>query len=334
MCDEKIFLSFDDQLDRLEERKLYIGTGKERENAKFTLQNVSYYVLVNGYKDIFIEQNTVTDNYQNATFVDLRDTFDFDKNLANIIFQYLLKIEDTFKTVLAHFTAQKFGHKEEDYLNISHYRRGKRIKDTYESGKMIEKLTRTCLVSCEPQIEHNRDAYDNIPPWVLTSALSLDTLLFWYKLSDSSIKIKIVDSFFYTIRDHEEVYLEDSERLELFLNCMMLIKEYRNRAAHGSRVMNHVTRHNLKKHLIPLYVKNNKILDKLFNSGYGNSDIFAVFIVITIMLSKRETVRSKFIEDVSAHFSGLEKENKILYLNIIDKINLPIDFKNILGNMI
>ena len=59
---------------------------KKRKEAIYALQNNSYYSLVNGYKDFFsiIDKNG-EDDYQYVLFVDLRDTYDFDKELSALI---------------------------------------------------------------------------------------------------------------------------------------------------------------------------------------------------------------------------------------------------------
>ncbi|WP_162261343.1 Abi family protein [Carnobacterium maltaromaticum] len=337
MVDEKIFLTFEEQLNRLESRNLDMGTEKEKENAMFTLQNVSYYAIVNGYKDIFIKDSLKEDDYSNETFKNLRDSYDFDKDLSSIVFKYLMKIEDSFKAILAYHTAKEFGHKEESYLVASNFRTGNFVEkeQKFESEIMIEKLTRTCLTSREPQVIHNRDLYGCIPPWVLTSALTLDNLLFWYKLSESKIKLKVFNSYFLRGNDFTcNVYLDDNERMDLFLNCMMIVKEYRNRSAHGSRIMNHKSAHNLPVNLLSLYVNDYRTFEPYMNKEIVSRGIFSFFTVITIMFSKRNTVRNQFIEEISTHFENLKIENEYLYKKIMSKIELPENFKDVLLSIV
>lgn len=337
MVDEKIFLTFEEQLNRLESRNLDMGTEKEKQNAMFTLQNVSYYAIVNGYKDILIKDNCKEDDYSNETFKNLRDSYDFDKDLSSIVFKYLMKIEDSFKAILAYHTAKEFGHKEASYLDTSNFRPGRFVKkeQRYESEIMIEKFTRTCLTSKEPQVIHNRDLYGCIPPWVLTSALTLDNLLFWYKLSESEIKLKVVNSYYLSGNEFTcNVYLDDNERMDLFLNCMMIVKEYRNRAAHGSRIMNHKSVHNIPVNLLSLYVNDYRTFGPYINKGIGRQGIFSFFTVITIMFSRRNTVRKQFIEEISTHFENLKIENEYLYKKIMSKIGLPENFKEVLLSIV
>lgn len=337
MVDEKIFLTFEEQLNRLESRNLDMGTEKEKENAMFTLQNVSYYAIVNGYKDIFIKDSLKEDDYSNETFKNLRDSYDFDKDLSSIVFKYLMKIEDSFKAILAYHTAKEFGHKEESYLVASNFRTGNFVEkeQKFESEIMIEKLTRTCLTSREPQVIHNRNLYGCIPPWVLTSALTLDNLLFWYKLSESKIKLKVFNSYFLRGNDFTcNVYLDDNERMDLFLNCMMIVKEYRNRSAHGSRIMNHKSAHNLPVNLLSLYVNDYRTFEPYMNKEIVSRGIFSFFTVITIMFSKRNTVRNQFIEEISTHFENLKIENEYLYKKIMSKIELPENFKDVLLSIV
>lgn len=336
--EEKVFLKWSDQVNKLEERHLVFRDDIEKRNAKYALQNNSYYALVNGYKNFFCVSNTSgEDDFQNELFIDLRDTFDFDKELSAIIFKYLLRIEDSIKAIFSYYVGQTHGHKDSDYLDPCVFRKGRDVKKLkkFERDIIIEKLEDIISKKMEPQLIHYRSKYGYVPSWVLASCVSMDNLMFWYKLSDRHIKRRVIQTMMYDYSQYPWTFITDEEEnLELFTNLMTIIKEYRNRAAHGNRIINHQSKHNIKINLLELYACNRRVLMQEYENGALKGDVFSLFVAITIMLSKRDTVRCKFIRELEILFSEFEKENSVLYKKVIGKVNLPHDFANILRGVV
>ncbi|MFP3443097.1 Abi family protein, partial [Pantoea sp. SIMBA_133] len=54
----------------------------------------------------------------------LHDVYDFDKELKNILFKYILNIEGTFNNALSYTISKNHGYLEADYLDINRYTRG------------------------------------------------------------------------------------------------------------------------------------------------------------------------------------------------------------------
>lgn len=338
MTDDKFFLPWSGQIEKLEKRNITFRDKKEKANARYALQNNSYYALVNGYKDIFctIDKNG-EDDFQGESFINLRDAFDFDKELSAILFKYLLRIEDSIKAIFSYYVGKAYGHKNIDYLEESNYRKGKHVgKATkFERDILLNKLNRSIDTGEAPPLEHYRIDYTYTPSWVLASCISLDTLLYWYKLSDGNIKRKVVKTMIFDYSQYPCTHItDDSENLTLFTNLMMIIKEYRNRAAHGNRIVNHKSKHNIDIRLLQLYSSNRNDLMEVYKQGALRQDIFSLFIAITVMLSKRNTVRRNYLLEIENLFFGLKKSNPYLYKKIISNVNLPDNFVDILRGII
>lgn len=338
MDEEKIFLNWNQQIDKLKSRNLVFGNKEEEKNAIFSLQNNSYYAIINGYKDIFcVKTKDGQDDYQNELFINLRDSYEFDKELSAIVFKYLLKIEDSLKAVFSYNVGNIHGHKESSYLIEEKYRLGeyRRNKEKYEREILLDKLSNEIDNNFNPQMIHYKQNYEYTPPWVLASCISLDTLLYWIKLSRTTIKSNTINTFLLNCNNypftHITVYEENAE---LFTNAFTIIKEYRNRAAHGNRIMNHVSKNNIKINLLELYAGNRKEIMAAYRQGSLNRDLMSLFVAITIMLSKRNTIRNLFISEVEAHFSNLEKDNEYLYSKVIEHIKLPTNFLELLRGII
>ena len=335
---EKIFLSLEEQIKKLESRKLSFRNDEERKEAIYALQNNSYYSLVNGYKDFFsiIDKNG-EDDYQYVLFVDLRDTYDFDKELSALIFKYLLRIEDSIKAIFSYHIGKHYGHKNHDYLDRKKYRKGSFVKkeQKYEIEILLEKLNRTIDMERDLQIKHYSNMYGYVPPWVLAGCLSMDTLMYWYKLSDRQIKEQTVKTMMYDFSQYPFYHITDiEENLEFFVNLTTIIKEYRNRAAHSNRIINHRSRHNIKIHLLELYALERKDIRSLYTKGILKNDISSLFVTIAIMLSKRNTIRNNFIRELKALFYNFKLANPNLYTRVTSKVRLDYDFSELLRDII
>ena len=88
---QKIFLNYDQQIEKLEKEKNLII--KDKKNAKEILRQTSYYSLIGGYKDIF--KNPTTKKYMDGTtFEDIVALYYFDEQLRQLFLRYLIKVEN------------------------------------------------------------------------------------------------------------------------------------------------------------------------------------------------------------------------------------------------
>lgn len=115
---EKIFSTIDEQIVKLKSRSMKI----ESSVAYRILEMENYYNIINGYKELFIDNTYKGDDerYKNGTdFNELYYLFLFDRELKNIFIRYILEIENNVKSVLAHDFSRKYGH--DNYLKISNF---------------------------------------------------------------------------------------------------------------------------------------------------------------------------------------------------------------------
>ncbi|MCO7151877.1 Abi family protein [Vagococcus lutrae] len=339
MCEkeEKVYLTWTEQVDKLKKRNMAFTSKENEKNAAYILQNNSYYALVNGYKDILgVISVNEEDNYNGALFDDLKEAYDFDKNISSILFKYLLRIEDSIKAIFSHYIAKTYGHKNYDYLTHYNYRKGKQLRDSqkFERDKLLEKLNKPIEINRDLQIIHYNEDYGYVPPWVLVSCISLDVLNFWFKLSNRKIKKDVVKTILYDYEQYPFVSITDlEENIELFSEGFKLIKEYRNRAAHGNRIINHTSKHNLNINSILKYVPNREEIISLYDTGGLRGDIMSVFVLVLIMLSKRSTLSTSFINELEAEFDKLNNTNPNLYKKILKQTKIPDNFLDILRNI-
>lgn len=127
---ERPFKNFDELLDILKSRNLII---ENEEKAKDILLTFSYYDLINGYKDLFMVNDTFKDGIS-LSYLNLFAMFD--RTLQNTLFQCSVLVETSFKTALSYVISKKYGVFEEEYLNKDNYIRSNNSK----TKKLLEEI--------------------------------------------------------------------------------------------------------------------------------------------------------------------------------------------------
>ena len=85
----KPFKTYRQQLSILRNRGMEIKDGGK---VIKILKRENYYSIINGYKDIFIDNNSIVEKFKlGTTFENIYWLFEFDRNLRNIFLKNILK---------------------------------------------------------------------------------------------------------------------------------------------------------------------------------------------------------------------------------------------------
>ena len=84
-----------------------INKTNEGSRVKRVLEKESYYNVVNGYKDLFLDTTATQTQGKdviktNTDFFEMKALYDFDREIRILYLKYILMIENNFKTALAH----------------------------------------------------------------------------------------------------------------------------------------------------------------------------------------------------------------------------------------
>ena len=86
----KDFKTFDEQVNILEKRGMIITN---REEVKAVLARENYYNVINGYKDLFLQNDS--ENYiSGSSFEYVYRLYLFDRDVRNLVFESLLQLEN------------------------------------------------------------------------------------------------------------------------------------------------------------------------------------------------------------------------------------------------
>lgn len=288
---DKPFKNYDELLSLLESRNVII---KDKDAAKNALSDYSYYYLVNGFQDYFSKNGEL---YEPSVYFDDFLTIMFmESDLNNLLLKYILVVERSFNSKLSYRISEQYGvhtdiniHKNtdtSDYLSIYNYKATKYRDNTIINIKkdIIEYSNNTLSVA------HYLSKHNHLPFWVAINCVKFRHTIQLYQTMFPDDKNYIVDRLVL----NTQFTLE--EKKDFTTQGLELLREYRNKFAHGQRAYQGSFSNKLSSKSI-ITITNGAITKKEYKTGIGHSDKFAVIIVLLVMLHDKS--RISFIEELS-----------------------------------
>lgn len=181
MSGEKPFRTFDELVQLLESRGVAVDG-----STKTILKRESYYAVVNGYKDLFLDPVATRaageDRYLRGTcFKEIHELFLLDREVRMALLPALLIAETTLKTLTVHMFCSR--HPERgSYLEPANYRTDPR------GVRAAERVIAAFRKALETQgerhpkdfIEHYRIRHQHVPLWVLANFLTFGVMSKFY----------------------------------------------------------------------------------------------------------------------------------------------------------
>ena len=327
---DKEFKSHRQLLTILRKRGMSIGKGPQGSRVIRILEKENYYNVINGYKDLFIDPTSTPEVFKaGTTFDEVYALYEFDRKVRHIYLKYLLKVENSFKTVLAHEFSRLYGH--DNYLKLQNFHTGpspdqkvlKRIATIHklnlqtdmnhiqhlsaeENIGFVIKLTGDIQQEIARQmskhhqvVNHYMSEYGYIPLWVLVNVLTFGKITTFYKLMKLADKVTVAKKFGVA-----------SDELHKYMDMCSLA---RNKCAHDERFFDIRFRRSLHaKSIAKLGVLN---LPRDANGSYisGTNDAYAIAIIFAMLLSKTDT--KEFVSAMKTAFEKLKKELRTISID-------------------
>lgn len=314
----KDFKTIEEQINLLKTRNMLFD---DEEKAKKILLNNNYYNIINGYKDLFIDNAETTKYKNNTRFEEVYALYEFDRQLRNIFLEYILKIENSLRSLIAYHFSQAYGN--DNYLVLDNFETYKKI-NTHEDKKRKQiKFIQTLIGNINKNIAQNIEnnyishyitQYGFLPPWVLVNILTFGDICNFYRLMKQKDKIKIAIEF--NIKEN------------VLSSLLNILCKTRNLCAHDERLYNYKY-----PPFTGINDTNYHILLKLpkINNRYtiGKNDLFAVVIALKILLSKEDY--SKFHHKIFSRIMSIQSKLNTISLNdVLKAMNFPNNWHDIL----
>ncbi len=304
----KIFKSLDEQIEILQSKGLVI---QDLGKAKDLLFRENYF-FISGYRHMFMRGNKDKLFIEGTTFEELYATFVFDRKIRNIMFKYILVIENNIKSIISYQMSKRYGFKEKDYLNPKNF-----TQDTLKSRQVFDvlnKMKRQIRVNGKQHTAtlHYLSNYGYIPMWILVKVLSFGIISELYNILKTEDKLTV--SEFYNI---------NPETLGIYLN---LLSSFRNLCAHEDILYDHRTQRSIPNTRYHIQLAIEEEEEKEYK--YGKNDLFALIIIFKQMLRDEEF--RDLINELSYEIDILDGKVDTVPLNtILNKIGFPDNWREI-----
>lgn len=304
---KKIFKTLDEQIQILQYKGLEFH---DVDKAKSILFRENYF-FISGYRHLFMRSAKDNSFIKGTTFDELYATFVFDRKIRNIMFKYILVIENNMKSIISYQLSKKYGFKEKDYLNPKNFTqdgiKARQVND------VLNKMKRQIRVNGKQHAAtlHYLSNYGYIPMWILVKVLSFGIISELYNI------LKAEDS--YSIAEY---YNLQPETLSIYLS---LLSNYRNVCAHEDILYEHRTQRSIpdsKYH----YLLDIEMTNDEYN--YGKNDLYALIIIMKKMLQENEF--HDLIYEIGYEIDVLDGKVNVVPLNLIlNKIGFPSNWRDI-----
>lgn len=304
----KPFITYTAQIEKLKNDKNLIIS--DLDFAVESLQNISYYALIGGYKQPFIDIHT-RKYINNARFEDIVALYEFDEELRGIFFKYLCRVERRIRSSISYHFCEKHGERQEEYLKPVNYN----TLPKYKKG--VEKLIHMLDVMAKQNKDHEyivyqRNKYHNIPLWVMMNTLTFGQISKMFEFLPQNMQGTICRDFTNVKKNEMIKYLK-------------VLTLYRNVCAHNERLFSYRTFID-----IPDTILHEK-LDILKNGSkfiYGKNDLFSVVIAFLYLLPKSDF--QQFKVQMVRLLTRYEKKSSCLTINhLLEYMGFPQNWKDI-----
>ncbi len=264
---EKQFKNLDEQVEIFKHKGMIITDDRY---VKKVLLRENYFFL-NGYRHLFLKSEQDRTFKEGTTFEEMYSLFLFDRSFRNVLFKYLLVIENNLKSIFSYQLSKKYGYRERDYLKEKNFTSAP--DKQAQLNDLLKKMKRQIRVNGSQHTAtlHYVSNYGYIPLWILVKVLSFGIVSEMYSILKPDDQKEIA-----------KIYEIDPETFTIYLP---ILANYRNLCAHEDILYENKTQKAIDDTVFHQLLKIPKENDEYI---YGKNDLFALIIIMKQMLQNEE----------------------------------------------
>ncbi len=305
---EVVYKNIDEQIELILAKNILI---KNKERAKDILIRENYYNLIVGYKDVFLDMKQQNKEvYQEETyFEEIYAVYQFDRELRNILLNYIAIVETNLKSCIANHFSFKYG--TVDYLKQENFDIPIYKEAAYQEflKKLDSNLKRN--LNHYPDLKYMQETYQTIPLWMLTTVMTFGVTSKFYNLMKIEDKKEIARYFCIRYRD-----------IDVYLKMLNIV---RNISAHGNVLFD--LRMKIKYPIYGNSYEHDILGIEKVGTKYatGMNDILAVLIILKRFLEYKEY--KKMVRELETAIREVQKElDPISFKSFLNKMGIPERF--------
>ena len=297
---EKNFKNLNEQIEILKFKGLKIN---DENYAKKVLLRENYFFIM-GYRHLFMETG---DKHfvKGTTFDELYSLFLFDRSIRNVLFKYILVIENNLKSISSYQLSKKYGYRERDYLRAKNFTTNPNKQA--QVNDLLKKMKRQIKVNGTQHsaTQHYVSNYGYIPLWILVKVLSFGIISEMYSI------LKPEDQ-----KEIASIYEIDPEVMIVYLP---ILANYRNLCAHEDILFENRT-----QKIIDNTIYHKLLHIKTENDEYiqGKNDLFALIIIMKQLLNSEDF--KKMIVEIDGIIQSLNYHLSSISINkVLNRMGFP-----------
>lgn len=319
----KPFKTLNQQLKILRDRGLDVPS-----NAKRSLEQNGYYAIVNGYKWSFLQRDSrgkvisPEQFVQGSTFNELQNLYDFDRDLRSILFEALLKYENTLSATLSYRFSEAYSD-EHSYLAIDNFSRDpQKVQSVVRTISSLSNVVNR-KSSQKNAIRHYVNKHLHVPLWVLVNFLTFGDLNYFYQIMTDDLRLTVAKDFTaFQRRAYPGKFRVGISPLAID-STNHLVNHFRNAVAHGEVTFSK------KISKTPSLQPVKSILSDQSLPLNSQAGIFELLIVLRMVLTKKDYKKlNRGINELLKNYKG--EFNSISFNSILNDMNFPQNYQNYL----
>ncbi|MBR1540899.1 MAG: Abi family protein [Clostridia bacterium] len=167
---------------------------KNEQQSKEIILRENYYFLINGYEEVFLNLKKESNSYEEETyFEELYAIYSFDRELKNLIFDYINILEINLKSYIVYEYIEKYG---EDYLL-----KKENLDGSYQSRLKLDTLEKKVKENIERNSKNDSDIQkylnnmEAIPSLILVKYFMFGNITTFYEIMKKEDKAKVAEHF-------------------------------------------------------------------------------------------------------------------------------------------
>ena len=303
----KQFKNLDEQIEIFKYKGMLV---KDEKFAKEVLLRENYFFL-NGYRHLFLKSEIDRTFKEGTTFEEMYSLFLFDRSVRNVLFKYLLVIENNLKSITSYQLSKKYGYRERDYLKAKNFTNAP--EKQAQLNDLLKKMKRQIRVngSQHSATLHYVSNYGYIPLWILVKVLSFGIVSEMYSILKTEDQKDISNIYNIPIND--------------FMIYLPILSNYRNLCAHEDILYENKTQKAINDTVYHQLLKIPQEDDEYIQ---GKNDLFALIIIMKQMIQHEEfknmTVElDNIIETLNYNLHTIKIED------VLNRMGFPLNWKDL-----
>ncbi len=304
---EKQFKNLEEQVEIFKHKGMIIN---DERYVKEVLLRENYFFL-NGYRHLFLKSEEDRTFKKGTTFEEMYSLFLFDRSFRNVVFKYLLVIENNLKSIISYQLSKKYGYRERDYLKEKNFT--KIPERQAQLNDLLKKMKRQIRVngSQHSATLHYVSNYGYIPLWILVKVLSFGIVSEMYQILKPE--------------DQNEIAKIYGIEPDVFTVYLPILANYRNLCAHEDILYENKTQKEINDTVFHQLLKIPKEEEEYTE---GKNDLFALMIIMKQMLKKDEF--KNMTMELGNVISTLDYNLHTITIDkVLDRMGFPVNWQDL-----